>query len=193
MANRRCWPHVVHRPHQLFARCGKSAQIAQRQQSLINPIEAHHVGGFHPRMGEHVDTVARRRHFKQIAAIQPVGGKNADTLTVECPTIVLRRSGKVDARVVGTPVNDEHSSVVSFPTERIHQAIGHDGCATEAVRLAEQNDFHRRKNLRGLIPSLCIITATNASSNTVRTGRLTAILGYGINRSAANSAPATTK
>ena len=73
-------PHIVHRPDNRLPESGNAPDAAQREHTLIDPVEAYHVGAAHERMAPELQSVGCCVGFEEVAAVEAVGREDFQPL-----------------------------------------------------------------------------------------------------------------
>ena len=123
-------PHIVERPHHTLARKEDFAEVAQREKSLVDPMQMHHVGFLKFGQARDVKSGVGDGHLEEIAPREAVGRPNHHTLPKEAqaPLPVPMHSVHECRRVVG--VAHEHTCFHALSAEGVHQAGGGNRCSS---------------------------------------------------------------
>ena len=69
-------PHVVHRPDNFLALPSKPFYILERNESLINPIQANDIGLFNPSVPIYANSHVGNIDLEEVFAVEPVIDKD---------------------------------------------------------------------------------------------------------------------
>ena len=116
-------------------------------------------------MRQHIDTIARRRHLKQVAAVQAVCGEDAYALAQESPTALLRCSRHIDKRVGRSAVDNKHTGINTLPDKGVQKPPAGNRRTSMGISSVENHHFHLRP-LRSIAPMLRCSFLTIIMANT---------------------------
>ena len=136
-------PHVVHGPYHRLAEGRDSLRLFEREQPLVHPVEAYHVGLHHRRMFVERHPVGSGVDLEESLSVQSVGQKYLEPFCQEGAFELPRLAGGLNKGRVCKFLGHKHTCVDSGRPERIHKPETHHCGSSCAVRFVDDHDFER--------------------------------------------------
>ena len=126
-------PHVVHGPDDAFSGAEESADAAEGEDALVDPVDEDDVGFPDPGMARDVNAGGGGVDFEEGVAAEAVGDGYGEAVGEECGFSPPCGGDGGYVGVVGEAFGHEHAGVGAFLTEGVEEAAGDDGGAAGGV------------------------------------------------------------
>ena len=143
VADAREGPHVVHCPHDGFARSGYLAELLEREHALVHPVQVDDVRLLEFRQLRDVDARVGDVHLEQVVPLEAVGFPDDEAFPDEAPHVEPRGGQLHDIRGVGLPVAHEHLYLYAAVLQCFHQATCRNRRTARLFRGVDDKYSHR--------------------------------------------------